>query len=560
MHRFPPCVLCGLLVLAALAAALVPLAAAAATPEDVARDLRTIEAQVAMASEKEVVLNRGLVSGVQEGDLFTIFREGAPVKDPGSGRTIGVLEEPVALVQVESVQDLIAVGRPLLQLGPLTKGLRAVRYKEIPTLLVDLERSAGSFQYQSRVKLLLKQLDWAAPRPGDETLVQEWSEARLQERGINLVFVLAPGELLMFNRKGQPLRRWEREAAAVAPPPPAPAVGPPAAAAPSLAAGPYRKLASLDQLVIGLAVADLDGDGVTDLLYLTPGKLVWRPGASGGREAAYPYEGFGRILNFSLSAYGVIALNIVEPGRRMISQLLQVEGGRFKVLAEDINYVLGFFDADGRGRADVLLGQAYRRETLMGGPLVRFELKEGRFAEAGEIPVPLDCRIIGASFYGAPGPEGPGLAYINAHHKLVIQDGGGRPWMSPRRVGGSMHSVSVQFGTDKLGLDRAVAVETPPLALPEGGPGDNRLLVVANQSSHFNLFGGIPSFESGSILLVQTGELGRRLEPITQPFDGAVQGLAFAAGEVYCALVTGNALTEEFQSHIVAIPLATHAR
>lgn len=539
-------------------ATLLPGSAAAAQPEDVAQDLRPIEARVAMVTDQGVVLNRGHVSGVQEGDLFTVYREGTTVTDPASGRTIGVLEEPVALVQVASVQDLIAVGLPLLQVSPVTKGLKAVRYTDIPTLLVDLEKSADSFQYQSRIKLALKQLDWMAPRPGDEAIVGAWNEAHLQERGINLVFVLSPGELLMLNRKGQPLRRWVRAAAAL--PPPAPGAAP-ASALPAPAAGAYRKLLSLDQLVIGLEIADLDGDGTGDLVYLTPGRLVFRSGTPGAREAVYAYEGFGKVLNFSLSAYGLVALNIYEPNQRMISQMLQLEGGRFKVLAEDINYALGFFDADGRGRKDVLLGQPYRSEGLMGGALVRFELREGRFAEATEISVPLDFRITGASLFGGSATAGaPGLAYINEHHKLVIQEGGGRPWMSPRRVGGSMRSVSVNFGTDKLGMDRAVAIETPPLPLPGSAPGETRFLVVANQSAHFNLFGGVPSFESGTILLVRGSDLGRRFEPLTPPLDGAIQGLSLANGELYFALVTGNALTEEFESHIVALPLASQAQ
>jgi hypothetical protein len=554
MHRSGVCP-CSLMVYLVWMLTLLPGSAAAAQPADVAQDLRPIEAQVAMVSDKGVVLNRGHVSGVQEGDLFTVYREGSKVPDPASGRTIGVLEEPVALVQVDAVQDLIAVGLPLLQVSPVTKGMKAVRFKSIPTLLVDLEKSADSFQYQSRIKLALKQLDWVAPRQGDDALVGEWSEAHLQERGINLVFILGPGELLMLNRKGQPLRRWVREVAALPPRPLPSAAASPPPTPPGAAAGAYRKLLSVDQLVIGLEIADLDGDDIADLVYLTPGKLVFRSGAPDAREAAHTYAGFGKIINFSVSAYGVMALNIYEPNQRMLSQLLQLEDGRLKVLAEDINYTLGFFDADGRGRKDVLLGQPYRGEGIMGGALVRFELREGRFVEATEIAVPLDFRITGASFFGPPTAGVPGMAYINEHHKLVIQESGGRPWLSPRRVGGSMRNVSVRFGTDKLGIDRAVAIETPPLPLPGSAPGESWFLVVANQSSHFNLFGGVPSFESGSILLVRGSDVGRRFEPLTQPFDGAIQGLSMANGEIYFALVTGNALTEEFESHIVALPL-----
>ncbi len=109
-------------------------------------------------------------------------------------------------------------------------------------------------------------------------------------------------------------------------------------------------------------------------------------------------------------------------------------------------------------------------------------------------------------------------------------------------------------------MDRAVAIETPPLPLPGSAPGETRFLVVANQSAHFNLFGGVPSFESGSILLVRGSDLGRRFEPLTPPLDGAIQGLSLANGELYFALVTGNALTEEFESHIVALPLASQAQ
>lgn len=525
----------------------------AATVENIAEDLSPIEAKVAMVTPKGVALNRGFISGVKIGDLFTVYHAVSEIRDPDSGKSIGTMEEPVALLQVESVQEMAAVGKPVIQITDVQKGMKAVRFKSIPTLLLDREKTAESFQFRNRLKLALKQLDWEADRPGDDGLIQSWDERILQERGINLVFVLSPEELLAMNRKGEPIRRWELDNRSRLPGPVA--ATPEARSQPSATVGQYRKLFSLEKLVIGLEVLDIDQDNQPDLLYLTPDTLVLRPGAPKTEETRYRHEGFGQILNFSVSSYGLVALNIYDKNRRMISQLLQLENGKFRVLAKNINYTLGFFDLSGSGRREVLLGQRYHHERIMGGDLVRFEFEEGRFASGSALDVPNDFQIAGAAFFGKASDPNPGLIYINPHHKLVIRETGSQAWMSPKRVGGAVSAVSVNVGTDKFGMERHVGIETPPVPVAAERKDGMQFLVIANKSSHFRLFGGLPSFESGMIYLVRDTDLGKSMEPVIQPLEGAIQGLSIHNGEIYCALVKGNRLTHEFESHIIALPL-----
>jgi hypothetical protein len=512
---------------------------------------------VALVREGEIVLNRGSAAEITVGDLFTVFKTGPVVRDPEKGETLGTLKEPVALVQVKRLETGFAACYPILQAEEVSVGMPAVRFKAIPTVFLDLVKSESSFSLEARLKLALPELDWMAATPEDRFLLMKWNEAHLRDRGVAMVFVLSQTELLMFNRLGQPIRRWGRQtpqpekAAPVAEPGPRPAAPPQV----DVAAGGFRKILTLDALVIGLEVTDLNGNGTPDLLFLTPAYLAFWPDMDRRREIRYTHVGFGRIMNFSLGGSGLVALNIYETDARMVSAFLQIQPDGFKALAEDINYILGFCDLDGRGQRDVLVGQRFHRERVFGTQVVRFKIEAGELVSGDALDVPRDFRLVAATFFKSGKHRSPGVAFISEHHKLVVAEPGKPPWMSGQAAGGSMQSINVQQGTDKFGLVNALDIETPPLALDLNSDGRPEFLAVYNQSAHRNLLGGFPVFESGQILLLKSTEYGPALKPFSEKLPAALQGLALHRGEVYCALVQGNLLSGEYQSFLMALPL-----
>ena len=304
--------------------------------------------------------------------------------------------------------------------------------------------------------------------------------------------------------------------------------------------------------MLGLEVIDLNRNDTPDLLFLTPAYLAFWPDMDRRREIRYAHVGFGRIMNFSLGGAGLVALNIYETDTRMVSAFLQIQPDGFKALAKDINYVLGFFDLDGRGQRDVLVGQRFHRERVFGTQVVRFKIEAGELVSGDELDVPRDFRLVAATFFKSGKHASPGVVFINEHHKLVVAEPGKSPWMSGQDVGGSMLSVSVQQGTDKFGLLSALDIETPPLAVDLDADGRPEFLAVYNQSAHRNLLGGFPVFESGQILSLRSTEYGPALKPFAEKLPAALQGLSLHRGEVYACLVQGNLLSGEYQSFLMS--------
>jgi len=146
------------------------------------------------------------------------------------------------------------------------------------------------------------------------------------------------------------------------------------------------------------------------------------------------------------------------------------------------------------------------------------------------------------------------VAFINGHHKLVIRKAGGGQWMSARDVGGSVRHITVNEGTEKLGIPRTIHIETPPLVLRSKGE-EVELLVSANRGISKSIVDGFASFESGEILYVGPSSLGRQMKPLTPPLEGAIQGVSVFNGTLYCGLVKGSMLSSRVESYVVAIPV-----
>lgn len=69
-----------------------------------------IEGKVAqIISESHVVINAGASAGVKPGMLFAILAEGAEVKDPETGQSLGKWEMPKGHIKAIHVQDTMSV-------------------------------------------------------------------------------------------------------------------------------------------------------------------------------------------------------------------------------------------------------------------------------------------------------------------------------------------------------------------------------------------------------------------------------------------------------------------
>lgn len=69
--------------------------------------------KVAMVMDRgRLALNVGASSGVEQGDIFVVFEEGAEVVDPDSGESLGRIERVKATVSVVHVQEKLSLAEP----------------------------------------------------------------------------------------------------------------------------------------------------------------------------------------------------------------------------------------------------------------------------------------------------------------------------------------------------------------------------------------------------------------------------------------------------------------
>lgn len=78
---------------------------------------------VSEVANGKVYLNQGSGMGVANGDLFTVYSQGAPIVDPDTKKTIGHVEESVGNVVVSEAMDKMSVATPVSEGGAIKKGM-----------------------------------------------------------------------------------------------------------------------------------------------------------------------------------------------------------------------------------------------------------------------------------------------------------------------------------------------------------------------------------------------------------------------------------------------------
>ncbi len=557
----------------------------AKTLEDLYQDFSPIEALVISVEGQEVILDKGRADGLHPGDIFTVYKLGKELVHPVTKKVIGHLKTPIGKLEVRRLDQNFSTAFILSGEG-IKVGDPAVRFQDLRVLLVEESPGLGE-QVLPLLKTKLSGLTFVE-RPGItfESLNPAW----LAKEGFDLVFVVGPRALRVYNARLEVLQIYglagvvslakpapapERPAPPARPqvPPQAPLAPPPPPApqvAPSPPPGPYpyttlryqrpaapsfRRVGRLNEVVIDFDLGDVDRDGQPEIVYLTPTTLfVTKYRAPGAWK--YEYKGFGRVLNFSLGPRGWIALNVYVDKEGMRSCLLRFYQGQFEVRAKDINLILGFFDFDGDGVRETLLGQTYDLENFFGLPVFELRPKRGEGVEYHRrLKVPLNFKIIGAAFADLDGDGKREILSLDNAHKLCVYRGTKKVWQSSRKVGGSIYAVLASTGRSSRSYKRAIAAEVEPVVIDINGDGRDEVLVVVNKSAHRDLLPGIPAYESGEVMVLTFTSTGYELLPLTGAFEGPLQGLSVYGQEIYVIFVKGNPFTQEGESYLLAFPL-----
>ncbi|WP_456434183.1 hypothetical protein [Thermosulfuriphilus sp.] len=533
--------------------------------EGLAQNFSPLSALVINVEKDTVLIDKGEKDGVRRGDLFTIYQEGQKIIHPVTKREIGRLKEPLAKAEAIRVEETFSVLRILEKKGEPKVGQPAVRFADIRVLLLE-DPPGSAQQVLPSLRAALSEAEFVN-LPGVSW--RDLNPSFLSREDIDLVLVADTNGLRVYNQALELLNAYTWPLGRQTPaPPPAPRVSaPPAPQAPPSGPYPYstlryqmpaapqfRRVAKIPAVIVDFEMGDIDNDGRPEVVYMTPNGLF--VSQFGGRIlATYKHTGFGKMVNFSLGPDGWIALNVYVPGEAMRSKLLRFREGRLETAVSDINFFLAFFDLNGDGLKETLLGQAYDRESLFGPTVYRLKPGWDKISYLETEKVPGGFRVLLAAFADINGNRVREACFMDLGHKLRIYERGRKVWTSNTKVGGSIYTVAASSSMKKAFYKQTISAEVEPLVRDLNGDGRQEVILVRNVSSHRDILPNLPSYESGEVICLIYTATGYELIPLTGRLEAPIQGIAIWGKELYCVVVKGNPLTQEGESYLLAFPL-----
>jgi hypothetical protein len=227
--------------------------------------------------------------------------------------------------------------------------------------------------------------------------------------------------------------------------------------------------------VFSLQLADLDGDGVLDVI--------------GNRYA---------------------------PGSGLNGFVVTARDGQPTIVVEYVSDFLFAVDAKGQGVKQTLWTQRYSPENFFTpGQAEQVSLSNGKLVTERAVRVPTAFRPMGAAFSNVMGKDTRALAMIDEHGRLLVVNEGEELWRSSTIVGGSYQTVELVGAVRSSRMDRSkfFKIEPTPLAVDLDGDGVDELVVPQNV------------VREGLLAVIFKGPAGFRLQTINSGFEGAITTL-----------------------------------
>jgi len=464
--------LCGLLLLLAISSP------AWAGVEQIVSEFKPVPAYIVMEMDGEYLVDKDAAQGIRVGDIFAAVTAGEKIIHPVTGEVLGSLDKVRAQLRVTKVKSGYSYAAPLPGSSKLKPGEAIVRFQGLPAALWDYTGEGESLQ--TALQSGLPALEWT-----DYSAAQALKPSAPQKvNGLEgLVFVLTGKGLEVRDASFQPVRFYSRtdlakDGIAIATASQAMPVSAPVAMVPSgIVAAPVSdtgtagivKQEGLNEGVwfgpemtgeiVGIEVDDFDGDGRSEIVTVFPNKVL--VGSFTG--SSYQGEGFIDLPN-RLRLIGVDSADLDGNGRpelyisalepntsdgnseNVASIVAEWIDGQFKIIADDIPYILGRADTPSAERV-ILAQRAESQERTYSGKVYFLKREGKKFKAKEELPVDYDkLTVHGFTFFKANSMEL--LALFDINEKLEIVDNDGNlMWGNGEVLGGSQTYIVSQGPT-----------------------------------------------------------------------------------------------------------------
>lgn len=412
----------------------------ASVVDEIARDFKPLSGFVIMPVEGEFLIDKDAGQGVAVGDLFSVVKPGEKVVHPVTKKVLGSLDEVKGILQVIRVKEGYSYARPVRESKGIVRGDAVRRFENVTAAFWDYQGS-GEELYRG-LKGALPQLEWQ----GYHRVEGE----RFPDDSTPLVFSLRGGKLEVLGPEGKILRTYsmeEKELVPVAPPsaviiaqPSLPAVSAIVQAQSSAVKGIWMS-PELNGEVVGVAVAELDGDGLLEIAVAYSYRLeIGRIVDSHYQKITSLDLGYGQKVvsldSADLDGNGVAELYLTAADQGELRSLAVVLGdGQLVVTHKNLPWY--FRSVRFPGEPEALFGQAMGRlDDDFDGPFFRIENQGGKLFPGARLTVPKGIDLYGFAAFTAP-PGEVLYAQINFLDNLkVVKSTGEVVWQSDQRFGG----------------------------------------------------------------------------------------------------------------------------
>ena len=311
---------------------------------------------------------------------------------------------------------------------------------------------------------------------------------------------------------------------------------PPAPAAPIVVVAPqkdadesslsYWKSGSFPATIEGLSIADVDGDGFNEVVFVSYNQIfVYRYQNESLQEIkTFSHKSFHRLMfvdTADINQNGtpeIFVTDYISSNQRLKSIVLEWNGRDFAVLDERTNWYLRVLKTPASGT--LLLGQKRGtgssstftnspREALFDRDIHEMKWRDGRYAAAGKFAVPKEMTLFDFTQGDASNNgQTETVAFLRNDFFRIYDQAGESAWESDQIYGGSRLFFEApnmdRTGTVTRGVSRSG--KTVKYYLPQrihvsdiDGDGLNEIIVVKNYDGEGGIFSRVKAFKEGRI-------------------------------------------------------------